>query len=118
MRKGFIIFIFVFILAASLIFAHEPSEVKLSYNANTKMLSINVAHMISNTKIPDPMKHFLKSITVSVNGNEVIVENISFQQSDNGEKCSFLLNVKTNDKVTVKAVCSVSGIKSSEIIIK
>lgn len=116
MRKIFITI--VFILIVSIVFAHAPSDITLSYNAGTKMLSINVIHMISNTPVTDPLKHYIKDITVSVNGKDLIVENIAFQQSDNGEKCSFLLNVKTNDKVSVKAVCSVSGIKTSEIIIK
>ncbi len=116
MRK--VIITLIFVLIASFIFAHAPSEITLNYDANTKMLSINVVHMIKSTQIPDPMKHFIKEITVTVNGKDVIVENIAFQQSDNGEKASLLLNVNANDKVSVKAVCSVSGIKISEIIIK
>ena len=112
-----ILFAFLFILTVSIIFAHSPSQITLSYDTKTSMLTINVIHPISGTKVSDPKKHYIKDITVSVNGKEVIIESIKFQQSDKGEKCSFLLNVKKNDKVSVKAVCSISGTKIAQITI-
>ncbi|MBN2545363.1 MAG: hypothetical protein JXB50_06180 [Spirochaetes bacterium] len=110
--------ILLLMIFSGLIFAHAPSEITLSYNKNTNMLSINVVHPIASTKAPNPMKHFIKDISVSVNGKTVIVETIAFQQSEKGEISTFLLKVKSGDKVSVKAVCSISGLKISEIVIK
>lgn len=114
--KKFII-IALLILTAFFIFPHPASDITLNYDSKTSMLTINVIHEISSTKVSDPMKHFIKEITILVNNKTVIVENIAFQQSDNGEACSFLLNVKPNDIVSVKAVCSISGTKISQITI-
>ena len=115
MKKN--LFTTLLILTVSIIFAHPASQVTLSYNAKTSMLTINVIHPISDTKVSDPTKHYIKDITVSVNGKVAIVESIKFQQSDKGEMSSFLLNVKKNDKVTVKTVCSISGTKIASITI-
>jgi len=113
-----IIIAFLLVMISSFIFAHAPSDITLNYDAKTGMLSINVIHPIASTKAPDPMKHFVKDITVSVNGKNIIVETISFQQSDNGAISTFLLKVKKDDRVSVKASCSLAGVKTSEIVIK
>lgn len=115
MKKNF--FTILLILTVSIIFAHPASEIKLNYDAKTSILTINVLHIISATKVSDPTKHYIKEITVSVNGKEVIIESVKFQQNDRGETSSFLLNVKPNDKVSVKAVCSISGTKIAQITI-
>lgn len=113
-----IIIALLLMMISSFIFAHAPSEITLSYDAKTSILSINVVHPIAATKAPDPMKHFVKEITVNVNGKDIIMETIAFQQSDNGEVSTFLLKVKSGDKVSVKANCSISGTKISDIVIK
>ncbi len=113
-----IIIALLLLMISTFIFAHAPSEITLSYDAKTSMLSINVIHPIASTKAPDPMKHFVKMIAVSVNGKDVITETIVFQQSDNGSVSTFLLKTKSGDKVSVKADCSISGTKISDIVIK
>jgi hypothetical protein len=114
-----ILFILILtIVFSSFIFPHAASQVNLKYDKRTNMLTINIIHPISGTKVSDPKKHYIKEITVSVNGKAVILEAIKYQQSDKGEISSFLLNVKRNDKVSVKTVCSISGTKIEQITIK
>ena len=117
MKKIFFVLILI-IVFSTLIFPHAASQINLKYDNKTKMLSINVIHPISGTKVSDPKKHYIEEITVSVNGKVVIIESIKFQQSSKGEISSFLLNVKRNDKVSVKTVCNISGTKIEQIIIK
>jgi len=101
-----------------MLFAHPPKDVIVSYDPATQMVSITVTHLIKESKATDPAKHFIKDITVFVNDAKTIVEAISAQQSDGGEKSLYLLNVKKGDKVKVTATCSLAGSKTTEIIIK
>jgi hypothetical protein len=116
MKKTLIAFILIFALAS--IYAHPPADIKLSYDKESKILSVTVIHNIKTSKIPDPNKHFIKKIALNVNGNELIVESISAQQSDEGEKSAYLLNVSQGDRISVSAACSLSGNKTAELQIE
>ena len=115
--KKFLVVFFLFFTVA-LFYAHPPSDVTVNYDQTSMLLTINVKHAIKESKNTDPMKHFVKEIAVTVNGSPVITEAISFQQSDDHEISSYLLNVKSGDKVSVKASCSLAGSKVTDIVIK
>jgi desulfoferrodoxin (superoxide reductase-like protein) len=111
-------FIFIFILTVTFFYAHVPSDIILKFDNATQILSVNVIHQISNSKNTDPMKHFVNNINVSVNDQSVIIETLTFQQTDMGATATYLLKAKPNDKITVKASCSLSGPKSVDLIVK
>jgi hypothetical protein len=108
----------VLICLSCMAFAHPPKDVILSYDSVTQMISVTVVHPLKESRLADPTKHFVKDITLTVNDNKMIVEALFTQQSDDGEKSVYLLNVKKGDKVKVMANCSLAGSKTSEITIK
>jgi len=116
MKKAF--FVITLMACAVFAFAHAPASIKLEFDSATRMLKVSVIHPIANTPVSDPAKHYIKDITVTVNGKVVITEAITSQQSAGGETSSFLLNVKPGDRITVRGVCSVSGVNFSELVIK
>ena len=110
--------ILCFLFLSVLVFAHPPKEVALSYDPATKMLTITVTHLIKQSLVSDPAKHYVKEISVKINDKSVVVANYSSQQADEGDKVIFMLNLKSADKVTVRAVCSMAGDKTSELMVK
>lgn len=117
MKKFFLTVLCMFI-SINFLIAHPPSKIELSYDKASSMLTVEVIHTLSASKVADPVKHFIKTITVLVNEKEIIIENIAFQQSDKGEKSSFLLSTKQGDKIEVRAICNLAGSLSSSIVIK
>lgn len=117
LMKKFFLTLFLILLAVSA-FAHPPTDIKLEYNSATRMLTITANHPLQNNIVSDPARHYLREITVSVNGKIVITETLVFQQSPNGEISSFLLNVKAGDRISVRAVCNITGVKTAEITVK
>jgi hypothetical protein len=113
---------FIAILAlvciATAVFAHPPKDVALSYDQKTMMLSITVTHPIKQSPATDPKKHFVKDITLKVNGTQVLITNYSYQQFDEGEIISVKVPLKAADKVSVTAKCSLAGEKTTELTIK
>lgn len=111
------LFITVLMLAAAVCFAHPPKDVTVSFDPATNMLSITATHLIKESKVTDPAKHFVKDIAVTINGNPAVVGAYTYQQFDNGEKIILMLNVKSKDKISVKARCNLAGEKTTEIAV-
>jgi desulfoferrodoxin (superoxide reductase-like protein) len=110
----------VFILVAlplTVLFAHPASSIKADYKAADKSLAVNVTHLISKSKNTDPTKHFIKEISVTLNGTLVEKKTFTSQTGDN-QITSFALNAKKGDKVNIVAVCSLAGTKTASIVIK
>jgi hypothetical protein len=112
--KRFLIMFFI-LFSVGLFYAHPPENVALKYDAATKMVIVNITHKIMESTVKNPVKHYIKDVIISVNGKRVISENIVFQQSDDGEACDYLLNVKSGDKISVTASCNISGFKTETI---
>jgi hypothetical protein len=99
-------------------FAHPPKDVVLSYDAATKILNVVVTHDISQSKASDPTKHFVKELSVKINGKDVSLTAYKYQQFPEGETISFKLDLKSGDKVSVNAKCSLAGEKTSDYTVK
>ncbi len=104
-------------LLPGMVFAHPPKSVDLSFDSASQLLTVTVTHLIKETKITDPTKHFVKDIALVVNGKPAVSAVYSYQEFDEGEKVVFRLNLKAGDKVAVTGSCSIAGKKTAELTV-
>ncbi len=94
--------------------AHPPGDIKLGYDKDedgTYVLSINIEHSVRNVD-----RHYIESITVSIN-DEVYEElEYSSQQSSDSHNIKLALpsGISEGDIIKVDAVCSRIGSDSAE----
>lgn len=109
-----IISLAAFLLLATLAWAHPAKSVNLTYDKATKVMTVSVAH-----DVKDNVKHFIKTIQITVNQKDVLTHNLTLQDNMKGGMYSYKLNdVKPGDKITVTTTCNFVGKKSSSIIVK
>ena len=108
-----LVFVIVF-AAVSLAYAHPPSDIKITFDAGTKMLHAVIMHDVSN-----PLNHYIKKVDVALNEKEVIEHSISRQDNNDTQTVTYLIpDVKDGDIVSVEAYCSISGKLKKEITVK
>lgn len=113
--KKIILPVFGALLAsAGTVSAHPPAYIEAAYDLKTKTVEVFVSH---NSK--DITKHYIDDVFVSVNGVKKITQESSTQTDDKGQKVVYIIpELKSGDKITVKADCSKFGELSKDIKIK
>jgi desulfoferrodoxin (superoxide reductase-like protein) len=113
MRKIIVFVLAIILYSTQFSYAHAPSRVEASYDPETSEVSVMVYH-----DVKDPKTHYIKNISVFVNDVQVLQDEYS-QQSNNMDQPAVyeLRDLKSGDKVTVKASCSISGQNSTTLTI-
>jgi len=108
MRSLLVVFM---VLIATPLFAHPPKSVDLDYDAETGILSIEIAHSVNVAS-----KHYIHKVVVEVNGKKHVEQNFK-RQTDNEQQHAIykLIDVEGGDKITVTAYCSISGRRKGEL---
>jgi desulfoferrodoxin (superoxide reductase-like protein) len=105
---------FVFLFVVSTLYAHPPSDIKITFDPKTKMLQVVIMHNTSN-----PMSHYIKKIDVGLNGKEIIEQNISAQDNNDSQRAAYFIpDAKDGDLISVEGYCSISGKLEKEITVK
>ncbi|MFC1508088.1 hypothetical protein ACFL60_00185 [Candidatus Omnitrophota bacterium] len=106
MRKVILLMLsFLFVLSFMNAYAHPPSDIKIEYDAETRIVSAVIVHPVSNIE-----QHFIKKVDVWLNGEEVIVHKISGQDNNHDQSTKYMIpDAKTGDTITIEAYCSMSG---------
>jgi desulfoferrodoxin (superoxide reductase-like protein) len=87
------------------VFAHSPSDIQISFDKASKILTINVMH-----NVEDPTDHYIRQIKVSLNVQNVITQNFSSQTDTNGQKASYIfIDAAPGDQIMVTAICNLGG---------
>jgi len=116
MKKVLMILGILFIFAANsqVVFAHPPSDIKISYDTATKILKASIIHGVSNVK-----KHYIVKVDISLNGEEIISQKISVQDNNDVQAVEvYIPDTKAGDRLAVEGYCSISGKLEKEITIK
>jgi hypothetical protein len=115
MRKVFLLAaVFIFLGQAAVAYAHPPSDIKITYDPATKMVTAVIMHNVSNV-----LGHYIKKVDVAINGREVIEHQISRQDNNESQTVTYLLpDIKDGDVVSVEGYCSISGTLKKEITAK
>lgn len=113
-RFVFFLIVFVFILALATTYAHPPSDIMITFDANTKILKAVIMHNTSN-----PASHYIKKVDLGLNGKKIIEHTISKQDNNESQTVSYLISdLKDGDLLSVEGYCSISGKLLKEIIVR
>ncbi|MFA6378772.1 MAG: hypothetical protein WCX16_03210, partial [Candidatus Omnitrophota bacterium] len=104
----------IFFTAVSTVYAHPPSDIEITFDPKTKVVTAVIVHNTSN-----PTSHYIKKVDVGLNGKEIIEDVISNQDNNKAQTVSYLVaDVKDGDVVSMEGYCNISGKLKKEIIIK
>ena len=100
----------VLALAAGAVWAHPPSDVKLTLDTTTHVLTVTALHPVQ-----DPAKHYIGEIDVWINDTEIITQKFSNQTDATSQVASYtVIAAKTGDTIKVTATCNIHGAKTVE----
>jgi len=103
--------LFVF---SSIAYAHPPSDIKITFDSKTKMLSAVIIHDVANS-----LNHYIKQVDVGLNGKDIIVQNISRQDNNYSQTVSYFIpDAKVGDVLSVEGHCSISGKLQRGIVVR
>ena len=99
------------VLVSSIVYAHPPSDIIVTFNPKTKILNAVIMHNVSN-----PENHFIKKVDIALNATVVIEHKLSRQDNNVSQTVTYLIpDTKTGDMISVEAYCSISGKSKKEI---
>jgi hypothetical protein len=94
-------------------YAHPPSDIKITFDPKTKIITAVIIHNTSN-----PASHYIKKVDVGLNGKEIIEHKIYRQDNNESQTVSYYIpEAKPGDTLSIEAYCSISGKLQKEIII-
>jgi len=103
--------VFCVVLFAGAVYAHPPQDIKISYDAKSRLLTAVIDHVVSN-----PLNHYISKVDVAVNGKEVVEHQISRQDNGQTQTVVYLIpDAKAGDMVSVEGYCSISGKLAKDI---
>ncbi|MFA6357900.1 MAG: hypothetical protein WCY09_04450 [Candidatus Omnitrophota bacterium] len=112
--KKIVMFLVIFMSVVSAAYAHPPSDIKIDFDPNTKILKAIIMHNTNN-----PLTHYIKKVDVGLNGKEIIEQVISREDNFENQTVSYLIpDVKDGDILSVEGYCSISGKLLKEITVK
>ena len=113
MKKAVIFMIICFSIAVcSVVYAHPPSDINISFDTKTKMLKAVIMHNVTLR----PTNHYINKVDIGLNGGEIIEHKISKQDNDLTQTVSYLIpDAQVGDMLSVEAYCSISGKLKKEI---
>ncbi len=106
----------VFFTLPVFLFAHSPSSINLKYEKENdkEILKIDISHSVRNVE-----RHYIESITIKVNGDEVEVLEYSKQKTESDHNVTVEMpGLQKGDVVEVEANCSRIGSRSAELKIE
>ena len=93
--------------------AHPPGRLDLTFDVATHVLKVMLKHTTR-----DSIKHYINTIVVSLNKQDIITQKFSSQKDNQGHEALYMiLDVKPGDVLSVKATCSLYGTKSERFVI-
>jgi hypothetical protein len=112
MRKiASLLLIGFFVAICSMAWAHPPQDIKISYDATTKILTAVILHNVNN-----PANHYIAKVDVGRNGREIIEHEISRQDNNSTQTVAYLIpDAAPGDILSVEGYCSISGKLKKEI---
>lgn len=116
MRKIVLLLVGVFFLfsSSSLVYAHPPSDIQITFDPAKRILMAVITHKVSNTA-----KHYIDDVDVTLNEEKIIGQKISRQDNvDNQTVSYFVPDVKNGDVLSVKGDCNKGGELRKKITVK
>jgi len=114
-KRILVIAVFLSVLTAvSTAYAHPPSDIKITFDSETKMLEAVIVHNTNN-----PATHYIKKVDVGLNGKEIIEHQISREDNNQTQEVRYFIpDAKDGDVISVEGYCSISGKLKKEITVQ
>jgi hypothetical protein len=120
MKKIFIV-VTLLIFPLNMLFADPPTLMNCSLKSpspNNYNISLFIVHDVERSTVKDEKVHFVKTVTIQVNGIEIKTISPVPQKYPKIQGEYPLGKLKEGDKILITATCSLGGEKTQEIIIK
>ncbi len=99
------------ILLLTPVFAHPPKSIELVFESTTKVLRVNISHVVN-----DPSRHYIEKVVVELNGEEIITQTFKTQTDKQKQEIMYVIgDAQEGDKISVTAYCSISGKKTETL---
>ena len=93
-----------FLALSQNVYAHPPSSIDLAYNKNSQAFTLTINHRIA------AKGHFIKQITVNINGEEIQSKTYTFQNNKRVVNFSFPKpDYEKNDMLSIEVTCNRTG---------
>ena len=113
-RIAIFLIVFIFLVSVSVAYAHPPSGIEITFDAESKILKAVIIHNTSN-----PASHYIKKVDVGLNGKEIMEHLITRQDNFDSQTVSYLIpDAKDGDVISVEGYCSISGKLQKQITVK
>ena len=113
-KRFYLILVTVLFLIPGFIAAHPAQKVDVVFDPVTHILQIRIDH-----NVKDAARHFIEAVTVTLNGEELVIQKLNAQDDLTGLDLIYKLNtVKTGDEIIVSAKCNIMGKKSGKLKIE
>lgn len=99
-------------IVSFIVSAHSPSNIELSYDIDTQILSIDISHSVA-----DPNNHYIKEVEIEKNGEEYMNEQYTSQQSSSSFTDTYVITDADGDSLKVTGYCSISSSISGSITV-
>jgi len=84
--------------------AHTPSNMSLSNNSNTEILSVTITHSVI-----DPNSHFIESVEIKVNGSTALNQPYTSQPTSSSFTYQYDITAGDGATIQVIATCNIAG---------
>lgn len=114
MKTNKLLLLVLMLILPLAVMAHAPKKVNVSYDTESSNLVVSVDHPVK-----DVNDHYIESLAISVNGENVITLDYTAQSSKESHDVEVeMADLNTGDKIEVKAVCNKLGSKSGELSVE
>lgn len=101
-------------LLAECVFAHPPTDVELTFDQETMILTVSASHMVGKIT-----KHYIEKIVVELNDEEIITQRLRIQSSEAKQEVSYAIpGTRVGDTFSVTAYCNIAGKKKNTLLIE
>lgn len=114
MKMNKLVLLIIMALLPMAVFAHAPKKVILSYDKESGNLIVSAPHSVKDVE-----DHFIESIAVKVNGEEVLKLEYTSQSSKESHEVKIEMpDLKSGDELEVRAACNKMGAKTGKLTIE
>lgn len=114
MKRMGLLFLFIFFAVTAAAYAHPPSDIKITFDSQTKTLQAVVYHSSSS-----PFSHYIDKVDISLNGKVVATLTFSQQKSGQFQMVTYPMpDIKDQDVLSVEGYCNLAGKLKKELTVK
>ena len=107
-----VVFVSLFVLTQQA-FAHPPSSIELTYDLDSKTLTVATKHISQQLE-----KDYLKKMVFYINGEEAATEYFQRQYKKSEFTAEVALDAKEGDEISVEITSSEGGTKSASLTVE